>query len=176
MMARKTYAMEDKYISRLSPTPITLTERQHAVIMSLVRSQAKEYRLVQRANMIKEMADGANNQEVARRTHTSRITVRLWRRRWLAASQRLETAEKQGVDEQQLSHMIEDVLRDKYRSGAPAKFTPEQIVQIVAISCEKPEDSQRPISHWTPRELAQEAVKRKILDSISTRSAGRFLK
>ena len=168
--------MEEKFIPRLQPTPITLTQRQRAVIESLARSQAKQYRLVQRANMINEMAGGANNREVARRTNSSRITVRLWRSRWLAATQRLELAEKQAVDEQQLTNIIEDILSDEYRSGTPPTFTPEQIVQIVAISCEKPEDSQRPISHWTPRELAQEAMKRQIVESISTRSAGRFLK
>ena len=142
----------------------------------MARSRAKEYRLVQRANIINEMAGGANNREVARRTNSSHITVRLWRSRWLAARQRLAEAEKAGVDEQLLSKIIEDILCDKYRSGTPPTFTPEQIVQIVAISCEKPEDSERPISHWTPRELAEEAIKRKIVDSISTRSAGRFLK
>jgi putative transposase len=168
--------MEGKYIPRLSPTPITLTERQRAVIVSLARSQAKAYRLVQRANMINEMAGGATNREVARRTNRSRITVRLWRSRWLAASQRLELAEKEGVDEQRLSQIIEDLLCDEYRCGTPATFTPEQIVQIVAISCERPEESERPISHWTPRELAEEAVKRNIVQSLSTRSAGRFLK
>lgn len=144
--------------------------------MSLARSQAKEYRIVQRANMINEMAGGANNREVARRTKSSRIRVRLWRSRWIAARKRLTEAEKAGVDEQQLSNIIEDILSDKYRSGTPATFTPEQIVQIVAISCEKPEDSERPISHWTPRELAQEAMKRGVVETISTRSAGCFLK
>ena len=57
---------------RLSPMPITLTERQGAVIERWVRSQAKEYRLVHRATLIKEMAGGANNREVARRTKRSR--------------------------------------------------------------------------------------------------------
>jgi hypothetical protein len=52
----------------------------------------------------------------------------------------------------------------------------EQIVQIVAVACEQPESSRRPISHWTPRELAQEVVKRGIVQEISPRSVGRFLK
>jgi putative transposase len=168
--------MEENFIPGLGPTPIRLTERQRAVIESLARSQAKEYRLVQRANMIDEMAGGANNREVARRTKSSRLTVRLWRSRWLAAAQRLELAEKEGVAEPRLSKIIEEILSDEYRRGAPATFTPEQMVQIVAISCEKPEDSERPMSHWTARELAEEAMKRKIVERISTRSAGRFLK
>lgn len=161
---------------RLSPPPITLTERQGAVIERWARSQAKAYRLVQRATLIKEMAGGANNREVAERTKRSRLTVRLWRSRWVAASQRLAVAEQEGGEEQLLSTIMEEILSDEYRSGTPATFTPEQVVQMVAISCENPAESERPISHWTPRELAAEAVKRQIVESISTRSAGRFLK
>ena len=37
------------------------------------------------------------------------------------------------------------------------------------------EDSGRPITHWTPPELADEAKKRGIVESISPRSVGRFL-
>jgi hypothetical protein len=44
------------------------------------------------------------------------------------------------------------------------------------MACEEPEDSQRPISHWTAREVADEAIKRGIVDNISPRSAGRFFK
>ena len=161
---------------RLSPTPITLTERQGAVLERWARSQAKAYRLVQRATLIKEMAGGANNREVAGRTKRSRSTVRLWRSRWLAASPRLAVAEQEGGEEQLLSNLMEEILSDEYRSGTPATFTSEQVVQMVAISCESPAESERPISHWTPREWAAEAVKRKIVESISTRSAGRFLK
>jgi hypothetical protein len=55
-------------------------------------------------------------------------------------------------------------------------FAAEEIVQIIAIACEKPEDAGRPISHWTARELADEALKRRIVGRISRRSGGRFLK
>ena len=62
------------------------------------------------------------------------------------------------------------------RSGTPATFTAEQIVQRVAVACEDPADSGRPLSHWTPREVADEVRKRGIVETISTRSVGRFLK
>ncbi len=52
----------------------------------------------------------------------------------------------------------------------------EQIVQIVAVACEQPQSSIRPVSHWTPRELAQEVVKRGIVQEISPRSVARFFK
>jgi putative transposase len=72
--------------------------------------------------------------------------------------------------------LIEQVLQDEPRSGTPNFFSTEQVVQIVAIACESPEQSERPVSHWTPRELALEAVKRGVVEKISPRSVGRFLK
>jgi hypothetical protein len=46
----------------------------------------------------------------------------------------------------------------------------------MALACEAPADSERPISHWTPREVAAEAIKRGIVETISERHVGRFLK
>ena len=46
----------------------------------------------------------------------------------------------------------------------------------MALACEKPEDSDLPLSHWSQSELAREAVRRGIVDSISHGSVGRFLK
>ena len=70
---------------------------------------------------------------------------------------------------------ITNVLSDAPRPGAPASFTPEEIVKIVAVACEVPEESDRPITHWTARELADEVIKREIVASISARTVGRFL-
>jgi putative transposase len=71
---------------------------------------------------------------------------------------------------------VHELLRDAPRPGAPGTFTPEQICQIVAVGCEPPADSGRPVTHWTPTELADEVVKRGIVSRISPRSVGRFLK
>ncbi len=46
----------------------------------------------------------------------------------------------------------------------------------MALACEKPEASERPVSTWTPHELAEEAVKRGIVEQISPRTVERFLK
>jgi putative transposase len=44
------------------------------------------------------------------------------------------------------------------------------------LACEKPEDSARPISQWTGREIAAEVIKRGLVAQISARHAGRLLK
>jgi len=67
-------------------------------------------------------------------------------------------------------------LSDASRPGARATFTPEQIRQIVALSCVDPETLDIPISHWSQSELARQAVARGIVKSISHGSVGRFFK
>ncbi len=50
------------------------------------------------------------------------------------------------------------------------------MVTIIALACEAPALSERPISHWTSKELADEAVKRGLVERISPQSVERFLK
>ncbi|UXE62083.1 MAG: hypothetical protein KA717_04265 [Woronichinia naegeliana WA131] len=54
-------------------------------------------------------------------------------------------------------------------------FSLEQILQLFAIACEPPADYDRPLSHWTARELADEMLKQGIVESISPRHVGRLL-
>jgi putative transposase len=102
--------------------------------------------------------------------------VQTWRQRWLALTPKLAQMEVDGGSDKALTALLSAALTDHPRSGTPATFTAEQIVQIVAVACEDPADSGRPISHWTPREVAEEVRKRGIVATISTRSVGRFLK
>src|SRR5206468_463403 len=101
--------------------------------------------------------------------------VRTWRARWLRGAPRLGAAVSAGDEDRLLARLVADALDDAPRSGAPPTFTAEQVVQIVALACEPPPGSDRPVSHWTPRELAEEAVTRGIVPTISPRSVGRFL-
>ena len=71
---------------------------------------------------------------------------------------------------------VKERLEDAPRPGKPATITPEQVCQIVALACEAPEKSGRPISHWTGREIADEIVDRGIVEEISARHAQRLLK
>ena len=84
--------------------------------------------------------------------------------------------EAEGIEDKDLRGEIEGIFADAPRPGTPGKFTAEEIVKIVAVGCENPKDSGRPVTNWTPRELAEEVVQRQIVTSISTRTVGRFLK
>jgi transposase len=87
--------------------------------------------------------------------------ARTWRERWLESCERQVPMGKR--------------LQDAERIGAPLTFSAEQVIQLFAIACEKPAESERPISHWTARELANEMVKRGIVKSISPRHVRRLL-
>ena len=67
-------------------------------------------------------------------------------------------------------------LADEPRNGRPATFTAEQICVIMAIACETPRDSGYQMTHWTQQSIADEAMRRDVVDGISQRSVGRFLK
>ena len=132
-------------------------------------------RLVKRAQIILEALKGTSNSSIAQHLQIDAETVRRWRDRWHAAESRLQAIEETGK-RKLLKQAIEVLLTDEPRPGAPATFTFEQFMQIMALACEKPEASDRPVSTWTPRELADEAVKRGIVEQISPRTVERFLK
>jgi putative transposase len=132
--------------------------------------------LVRRVLIVLALATNSCPQATARDLGLNRISVRLWRDRWLDAAEALAQAEKDNLPDPQLLGLIAEVLDDAPRPGGPATFSPEQIVQIVAVACEPPGKSGRPIGHWTHRERADEVKKRQIVKDIAPRSVGRFLK
>lgn len=140
--------------------PITLSAVERDELERLIRSHSTPQLLARRARMIVLAADGVGVGETARRLGVWRKGVSFWRARWLAGGG--ETAAER--------------LADAPRSGAPAAITPEQICAVVALACERPEESGVPISHWSAGDLAREAVRRGIVNTISPRSVGRFLK
>jgi putative transposase len=156
--------------------PINLSSKQQVLLKQIVRRSTNPHRLVRRAQLVLAAAAGKSNTQISQQLELDRGQVRLWRNRWLEASADLATAEMEAVSDEKLINLIEQVLSDIAREGTPNFFSTEQVVQIVALACEKPEESERQVSHWTAAELAEEAIKRSIVEKISPRSVGRFLK
>jgi putative transposase len=154
---------------------IQVSPAQQDVLQRIQRQQTADQRLVRRASILLALAANPCVEAVARQLGLTRVTVRAWRDRWLEATEVLQRAEQEQTPPP-LRRLVELILDDAPRPGKPATFSPEQIVQIVAVACEPPEQSGRPISHWTSRELADEVQKRRIVATISPRSVGRFLK
>lgn len=156
--------------------PIILTQRQQTLLQQIASRTTNSYRLVRRAKLILAAAAGENNTAISEQMQLHRRRVREWRQKWLEAARQLEAAEVHQVSDQKLIQLIKNILSDAPRSGTPRFFGVEQVVQIVALACEDPNKSQRPVSNWTSKELVQEALKRGIVEKISPRSVGRFLK
>lgn len=157
--------------------PVHVSRRQRQVLARLIRASTTPQAVGMRARIVCAAADGMSTRRLAQSLQLSRNTVQLWRERWTAAGETLLAAETEGGpgDERALETVVRGVLADEPRPGAPPTFTPEQLCQLMAVACEPPGASGRPISQWTPRELADEAIKRGIVPRISARSVGRFL-
>jgi len=154
---------------------VGLTPRQREVLETLTATGATPQRVVERCRIVLMSAEGRPNIEQAAELNVDRQRVRRWRCRWAEAEERLSAAEKEGVGAKDLKALILGVLRDEHRNGGITKFSPEQVAAIIALACEPPGDSGLPFSHWTPPELAREAAKRGIVESISPRQVDRFL-
>jgi len=159
--------------------PLTASPRVRKLLEQIVRcKQTNKALLVERAKLILKMLDGANNTQAAHALSLHRDTARYWRGRWRDAHSDLTQAEQLIAleDEATLLKLIEQILTDAPRSGSPAKFSAEQIAQIIAVACEEPRVSGYPLSHWSASDLRREILKRGIVEAISVRQVGRFLK
>lgn len=147
------------------PLPVELSSAEKAGLEKIARRPSTAQKIAQRARIVLAAHDKQNNAQIARTERVSINLVRKWRVRWV---------EYQAVPVEELS--LEARLQDSPRSGSPGKFSAEQLAQIIALACEDPQASGYPVSHWTPQEVAAEAVKRGIVERISPRQVGRFLK
>lgn len=144
------------------PATVALDEVTRAELERVARAHTTGQLLAQRVRLVLAAADGLNNTQIGVALGITAKMARHWRGRWLA--QQAAPLKEVGVAAR---------LRDAPRPGAPPTFTPEQLCQIVALACEEaPSESGRPTSHWTPRELADEAVTRGIVARISVRTVG----
>lgn len=144
------------------PEPLTLSDAEKTELERLVRPWDPQ-QLALRERMILAAAEEKNNSQIARDLGVCIDTVRMWRRRWIGL---------QAVELSDLS--VSERLEEISRSGRPAQITAEQCCQLITMACEAP--LERPISQWTAREIAEEAMTRGIAKQISPRHAARLLK
>ena len=144
---------------------LELTGEERLALETLVRRHTAGQQLALRGRIILAAAEGVNQSTIAAQLGTTINTVRYWRRRWLGL---------QTVPFEELN--AEERLADAPRPGTPARITADQVCRIVALACETPAESERPISQWTGREVAAEVMKRGIVEQISPRHAARILK
>jgi len=152
-------------VSGPKPPAVDLTDAERQELEKLVKRRSTEQQIALRARIVLAAAVGKGNAQIGRELQVTVDTARLWRQRWL---------DLQALPASELS--AEERLQDLPRPGAPARLTADQVCQIEALACEKPAVSERPISQWTSREIADEIIKRGIVEQISPRHAARLLK
>jgi putative transposase len=145
--------------------PVVLKQEERAALVRLTKRHSSAQQVVLRARVVLEASEGKSNATIAHELSTSVETVRLWRGRWVA-QQAIKITDR----------TVEERLADAPRPGVPARISAEQRCQMEALACEAPGQSGRPISQWTGREIADELVRRGIVEQISRRHAARLLK
>jgi len=144
---------------------VKLSDAERQGLEKLVKRHQVGQQIALRARIVLAAAAGLKNKEIVAKYSVTADTVRLWRNRWVKL---------QDISLDDLG--LEDRLQDAPRPGSPARITADQRCQIEALACEKPENSARPITQWSAREIADEVIKREIVTEISPRHAARLLK
>jgi putative transposase len=147
------------------PLLLRLENRFQQELETLIRRHNTPQQTVLRARIILLAHQDQNNQQIAHHLGIGVDRARHWRGRWI------------GLQDIPFSEMtVLARLSDAPRPGTPAKISADAYCRIMAIACQPPETFGRPITHWTERELADEAIKQAIVVTISPRQVGRFLK
>jgi len=110
----KVRVERNKRVAQLAPQPLALG---NASVTNSKVSQSSQYTTTNRtSSKIILLAEGNNNRDIGRKLDITRKMARRWRNRWLELSE-LPVIER---------------LQDEERSGAPATFSMEQVVELFA--------------------------------------------
>ena len=153
---------------------IQLSVTISSILEQIINGRFYGTAIVLRARCIGLASEGKSYSLIAAMLGLSSKVVSQWVRRFELSLPALSRVEQEGV-KTAMFRTILDCFRDAPRSGKPKKFLPEQIASIISIGCEDPVLSGRPVTKWTTREIADEAIKRKIVESISVSQVQRIL-
>ncbi len=135
--------------------PVRLTRGERQVLHARIARARSEQRDVLRARIVLAAAAKKPNAVIAADLGVTVDTVRKWRGRF--ATGRLEG------------------LNDLPRRGRPRVFSPVVAAEVKAIACSLPAEQGLPLSAWTCAEIAQEAIDRGVVGSVSASTVRRIL-
>lgn len=131
---------------------INLISSERDELEQLARGYTTPQLIARRARIIlMANEEGMSNAEIARSLGINKAKVTLWTQRW----------SERGLEP------VLDRLSDLPRPGAPDTITPEQWCRVMALACESPQDHGYPMTHWSSKELAAEAIKQGIVERLS---------
>ena len=157
-----------------SATKIEVSEKETRILRENALGTHTPLHLKKRSEIILKASEGKSNNAIEREMELNGETVKIWRDRYGEQKEELRRTETESPHK--MRRLIEKILSDAQRPGAPSTFTDEQVAAIIALACEDPAKMGLPFSHWSPKLLRIEAIKLGIVESISVRQIGRFLK
>ena len=134
---------------------IVLCDGQRRRLLARAGRVSGEHRDVVRARIVLAAADGASNAAIGRTRGVCDDTVGKWRHRLC----------QHGIDG----------LRDRPRTGRPRRFPARVGAEVKALACEMPANCDVPLAKWSCPDLAGEAARRGIVESVSARTVRRWL-
>jgi transposase len=162
-------------MSRQEASRIVLSEKAEKILRENASSRTLGENLRSRSEIIVYASEGKSNTSISRELGITKKKVICWRNRYSAMETELRVIEEESPHK--LRGLIEEILSDAPRSGAPVTYQPEQVAAIIAVACEDPSKFDLPFSHWTANTLRRQVVKMEIVGAqISSRQVGRFLK
>lgn len=150
---------------------LTVSPTARKVLESLIRRHSTSQQLAQRAQLVLALADCYSQADAALAVGLLADSTRKWRERWIAQQ---EMITELGQDTKAVLKRIKAVLADEPKPKRPSRFTPEQVARLQALACEIPPPEIG--THWSTRILAEEAMRRGIVEQISHMGVWRFLK
>ncbi|MEV0472841.1 IS630 family transposase [Streptomyces prunicolor] len=135
---------------------VVLTAAERHRLKKMAYGHKTPHQARQRAAVVLLAARGRSNARIAAETHLHVDTIRTWRGRFAQG----------GLP----------ALADRKRSGRPARFTPVQVAEAKALSCQLPVETGVPLSRWSCPELAAELTARGITDTVSASTVRRWLR
>ena len=155
-------------------------KQEQVILQDINRSRKLECRLQERVDIILSYEELQVKSKVSEALHLDIQKIYRWTGRWevgeLIRQDLYDSYKADKLKYQTYKQELLDLLSDARRSGSPAKFSLSEKDQIVALASEKPEELGLPFTHWSLELLQIEVLERGIVESISIRQLGRFLK
>jgi len=159
---------------------VIIPKEEKKILRSIANKRNKNADVVERSRIILQYKETGSKKKTAESLGSTWDKVNRWVNRWNAKeSERLDMERMYRVNEltkDGYQAELEKLLQDDYRCGAPVKFTESEKQQIIALATQKPEDAGVPITHWSYSILAQTAIDKGIVKTVSRVQIGRFLK
>ena len=159
---------------------LILSKTQKEILQRISTQRTNTVQMVERSKIILEYNRTWSKTKTLQSLNSTWDKVNRWVNRW--QNQENERADleqaylRKQVGRKAYATEIEKLLHDEQRPGAPSTFTESQKQQIIALATQKPEDAGIPITHWSHEILAQTAIEKGIVLSISSTHIGTFLK